>query len=69
MGSPEHGSLKRRVMSSKVTTISQGEMEVVRLGVPPVQERANQLVVETKAQPARRRAQSSPHEVPLNQAR
>jgi hypothetical protein len=47
----------------------QGEMEAVRLGASPVQERTDQLVVEAKARPALRRVQSGPHEVPLNQAR
>jgi hypothetical protein len=45
-----------------------GEMEDVHLGVPPVQERADEPVIEAKARPALRRAQSGPHEVPLNQA-
>jgi hypothetical protein len=44
-------------------------MEVVRLGAPPVQERADQLVVEHKARSALRQAQSGPHEVPLTQLR
>jgi hypothetical protein len=44
-------------------------MEVVRLGAPPVQEHTDQLVVEPKARPALRWAQSGPYEVPLNQAR
>jgi hypothetical protein len=44
-------------------------MEAVRLGAPPVQERANQLVVEPKVRPTLRRAQSGLHELPLNQAR
>jgi hypothetical protein len=48
MGSPEHDSPKRRATSSKVTAISPGEVEAVRLGAPLVQERADQLVVEAK---------------------
>jgi hypothetical protein len=46
-----------------------GEIEAVYLGALPVQERADQLVVEAKARSALRRAQSDPHEVPLNQTR
>jgi hypothetical protein len=46
-----------------------GKVEAVRLRAPPVQERADQLVVEAKARSALRRAQSGPHEVALNQAR
>jgi hypothetical protein len=45
-----------------------GEVEAVHLGAPPVQECADQLVVEAKAQLVLRRAHSGPHEVPLNQA-
>jgi hypothetical protein len=41
----------------------------VRLGAPPVQERADQLVVEAKARLALRRSQSGPHEVTINQVR
>jgi hypothetical protein len=67
MGSPKHGSLKRRATSSKVTVFSPGEMEAVRVGVLLVQECAYQLVVEHKARPALRQAQSVLHEVPLNQ--
>jgi hypothetical protein len=46
-----------------------GEMEAMRLGAPPVQECAYQLVVTPKARPTLRRAQSGPHEVPINQTR
>jgi hypothetical protein len=46
-----------------------GKVEAMRLETPPVQEHPDQLVVEAKAQPALRRGQSGPHEVPLNQAR
>jgi hypothetical protein len=45
------------------------EMEIVRLGAPPVQECAYHLVVEPKARSALFQAQSGPHEVPLNQTR
>jgi hypothetical protein len=60
MGSPKHGSTKRRATSSKVTAISPGEMEAVCLGPSPVQERADHVVVEPKARSALRRAQSVP---------
>jgi hypothetical protein len=70
MGSSEQGSPKRRATFSKVTAISsEGNWKLCVLGAPPVQERADQLVVEAKARPALRRWQSGPHEVPLNQAR
>jgi hypothetical protein len=52
MGSPEPVAQRGQPLPPKSPPSPLGEVEAVRLGAPPVQERADQLVVEAKARPA-----------------